>query len=337
MLKYAIIGLGGLGKAHFGYSKTVCERTGAKLVAICDIEESAFKKKVSTNLGEDESGFDFTGINLYTDSDEMFEKEELDFVLTALPTYIHEEVAVKAMERGLHVFSEKPMAINLEQAQHMLDVSKKQNVKLMIGQCVRYFPAYQKLKEFVDNKELGKVLRVDFERLSSWPRWSWHDWFLDESLSGGSILDLHVHDVDFINYVFGMPKAVASIATNDVTKHDSVSTLFYYDDVSVSARGSWREGIKYPFTATFHAVFENATVVCGRDGKLMVYPGVEEEEVYEVELGNENGYVEELVDFVNCIENDCESKINPPEASLKTVEIALAEKKSVDLGEIVRL
>ena len=128
MLKYAILGFGGLGKLHFSNYEEFKKRKDVKLVAICDVEESTFKNKASTNLGENNSVLDFTGMNLYNDACEMFEKEELDFIISSLPTYIHEKYAVMAMERGIHVFSEKPMALNYEQGKHMLEVSKKNNV-----------------------------------------------------------------------------------------------------------------------------------------------------------------------------------------------------------------
>lgn len=334
MLKYAIIGFGGLGKGHFRNYEAIKARKNVELVAVCDIDEGAFKKNVETNLGESNDAFNFGGINLYNDACEMFEKEQLDFIVTALPTYIHEKYAVMAMEKGIHVFSEKPMAINYEQGKHMLEVSKKNNVKLMIGQCVRYFPHYTKLKEIIDSKKYGKIIDAEFNRFSSPPIWGWQNWFMDESLSGGAVLDLHVHDVDFINYVFGKPNALCSIATNEVTKHDSITTLYYYDDVVVTARGSWGESMTYPFSTPFRARFENASIEL-TNGKYMLYP--QEGEPFEIEVGTENGYVEEVIDFIDCIENDRESKINPPESSLLTIEIALAEKKSADLKEIVKL
>lgn len=333
MLKYAILGFGGLGKVHFGNYEAIKARKDVELVAICDIEESAFKNKAATNLGEDNTVLDFTGINLYNDAEEMLEKEQLDFIVSALPTYIHEKYAVMAMEKGIHVFSEKPMALTYEQGKHMLEVSKKNNVKLMIGQCVRYFPHYTKLKEIIDSKEYGRVIDAEFNRLSLSPVWGWQNWFMDESLSGGAVLDLHVHDVDFINYVFGKPNSLCSIATNEVSKHDSITTLYYYDDVVVTARGSWGESATYPFSTPFRARFEKASIECA-NGKYMLYP--QEGEPFEIEVGSEDGYVEEVVDFIDCIENDKESKVNPPESSLQTIEIALAEKKSADLKEIIK-
>ena len=199
MMNFAIIGFGGLGKVHFRNIEEVTRVVGdIKLVAICDIEESAFTSAVKTNISAD-GGNDLSAYNLYTDLEEMLSKEKLDFVITALPTYIHEKIAVQVMERGINVFSEKPMALNPEQAQNMIDVAKKNNVKLMIGQCLRYFPEYRALKALIDSEEYGKVRYANFTRLSMIPKWSWHNWFQDEALSGGVALDLHVHDLDYIS------------------------------------------------------------------------------------------------------------------------------------------
>ena len=139
MMNFAIIGFGGLGKVHFRNVEKVNKVVGdIKLVAICDIEESAFTSTVRTNISAD-GGLDLSAYNLYTDLEEMLDKEKLDFVITALPTYVHEKVAVQVMERGIHVFSEKPMALNPEQAQNMLDTAKKNNVKVDKHKKVREF------------------------------------------------------------------------------------------------------------------------------------------------------------------------------------------------------
>ncbi len=334
MLKYAIIGFGGLGKVHFGNKEVIEERTGAKLVAICDIEQSAFNTSTSTNLGDDNTVLDFSGFNLYNDAGEMLEKEDIDFIISALPTYIHEKYAVMAMEKGISVFSEKPMAINYEQAKNMLDTARKNNVKLMIGQCVRYFGIYDYIKKLVDSGEYGKVVDAEFYRFSTPPRWSWQNWFMDEKLSGGAALDMHVHDVDFINYVFGRPKAVCSTATHFVTKYDSIQTIYFYDNVTVTAKGAWGYADTYFFHPEFRVRFEKATLELNSKGFLCY---LNEGEPQKIGPFNVSGYVEEVVDFINCIKNDTESKINPPESSLQTIEIALAEKKSADLGEIVKL
>ncbi|MBQ4087461.1 MAG: Gfo/Idh/MocA family oxidoreductase, partial [Clostridia bacterium] len=86
-----------------------------------------FTTNVATNLGEDNSSLDLSAFNLYTDYQEMLDKEDLDFVVAAVPTYLHDVIAIDVMNRGIHMFSEKPMAISLEKGKAMLEASE--NIK----------------------------------------------------------------------------------------------------------------------------------------------------------------------------------------------------------------
>ncbi len=341
MLNFAIIGFGGLGKVHFRNLKEVMKvEQDINLVAICDVEESAFTSQVQMNISTENAHLDVSKYKFYKDAEEMFDKEQLDFVITALPTYLHAPIAIKAMERGIHVFSEKPMAVNVEQAQAMLDAAKKNNVKLLIGQCIRYFPSYNAVKKLVDTEEYGKVRFANFVRWSMLPRWSWQNWFVDEKKSGGVVLDLHVHDLDYISYVFGKPKSVYTKSSHNSVDHDTVVTLFNYDGMVVTASSTWGMQLKYPFTAEFTVAFERATVELKRD-KLMIYTETEAKELEapheEFGLPTDDGYVNEMIDFIECIKNDTESKINPPEASKLTVDIAYAEKQSAIEGREIEI
>jgi len=334
-MNFAIIGFGGLGKSHFRNVAEVSKRVkDINLVALCDVEEDAFHVQTNTNLGGNSTNLDLSAYHLYKDANELFENEKLDFVITALPTYIHEKIAVMAMEHGIHVFSEKPMALKLAQGENMLNVARKNNVKLMIGQCVRYFPEYAMLKELIENKRYGNVIRADFSRISSNVTWSWQGWMLDETKSGGAALDMHVHDVDFVNWAFGVPKAVTSVATNHKTKHETISTVYHYDNMLVTAVGDWGMPGCFPFTPGFTVRFEKATVILTSKG-VKLYP--EDGQPSLIETSADNGYVEEVVDFINCIRGNKESAINPPEASLLSLKIALAEKVSADTGKTVAL
>ena len=133
--------------------------------------------------------------------------------------------------------------------------------------------------------------------------------------------------------MFGRPKAVSSVATNYVSKHDSVTTSYIYDDKVVIATGDWGFPAKYPFTPVFRVRFEKATVEFAQK-KLMLYTDAEAKEL-EIPAGN--GYADEVIEFINCIKEDRESIINPPSASAETIEIAIAEKKSADTKTTVAL
>lgn len=335
MLKFAIIGVGGLGKVHLGNVIELEKKRGdIKLVALCDVDESRFTEKIVTNLGGDAPSVDLSRFKLYTDANELFDKEELDFVITALPTYIHEKIAVLALEKGLHVFSEKPMARTLEQCQNMIDKAKENKKLLMIGQCLRYWPEYVKLKEYIDSKEFGKVIRAEFRRYSATPIWSWQNWYLDFEKSGCAALDMHVHDVDFINYAFGKPNSVLSVASHEKSKFDSIFTTYNYDDMFVMSACDWGLPSSYPFSPSFLVRFENAVVEMNSNG-MKVYP--EGKQAFDPKLLHQSPYMNEIDDFINCINEKRELSVVQPNSVKLTMKIALAEMESAERGVVVNV
>lgn len=331
MLKYAIVGVGTLGHTHLNSSTQVMRDacTEVKLVALCDIREEIITEADKAGKAK--------GCNIYTNVDDLLANEELDFVVTALPTYLHAEIGIKIMKKGIHLFSEKPMAISYEQAAEMVKVAKEMNVKLMIGQCTRFEPRNQKLKEIVDSKVYGNVIQAYFTRTASIPPMGWEGWFRDGAKSGGAALDLHVHDVDLINYLFGMPKAVASLGTNYMTEHDFIRTLYYYEeDIAVNSLCEWGRTISFPGEGpTFFVRFEKGIVNYAK-GKMTYHPE-DSKEPETIEYVPDDSYALEVMDFIDCIVNNKKSTINDCESTLESTRLAFAEKKSADIKDIVKL
>ena len=332
MLTYAIVGFGGLGKSHFSnYPRTYKQTGEAKLVAICDIDESRFVTQTATNLDEGPTDLNLSEFNLYTDVDEMLDKEKIDFVITALPTYLHEQIDVKIMKRGIHVFSEKPMAINLEQAENMLKVAKENNVKLMIGQVCRHEPQYKVLKEAIDSGKYGKVISARFDRHAGTPIWGWQNWYCDEEKSGGCVMDLHCHDTDMVSWLFGTPDYVTSTATHFKTGFDTINTSYVYSDKIVTSRGDWAAPSESydAFSYSFTVHFEKATIEYRRNNPIYLYEEFTKSILQEPE---DTHQLDEERDFMRCILEDRESDILPPESSYETIGIVMAEKESAKKG-----
>ena len=334
MLKYGIIGFGGLGKRHFRNTEKLRETVGEiQLTALCDIEESAFLQQTQINNSSDQTDLDLSAYRLYTNVEEMLEKEDLDFVITALPTYLHEPIAVQAMEKGLHVFSEKPMALNGEQAQRMIDTAEKMGVHLMIGQCVRYAPYAEALKEWIATEKYGKVLYANFERFSGPPVWSWKKWMLDEEKSGGAALDLHVHDVDLVQWLFGLPRALTARRVTADTAHDMLTAFYDYPDKYVSVSSGWGLSQTFKFRSEQLVRFEHATLEV-RGGVATLYT---DEKAEVMDWPARDNYVSEVADFITCIRENRESRINDPRSCKRSMELALAEKKAAAVGETIYL
>ena len=94
----------------------------------------------------------------YTSIDEMLEKEELDILDICLPTYLHVPTAVKAMKKGIHVLSEKPISLKEEDIELAYSTAKENNVCFMIAQVLRFWPEYELIKELYDSGKYGKLL-----------------------------------------------------------------------------------------------------------------------------------------------------------------------------------
>lgn len=332
MLKTGIIGFGGIAKAHrSGYANLEkCGKT--QLVCACDIDPEAFHKKITINLDTGKTELE-EHIRFYTDLDEMLEKEELDLLDLCVPTFLHKELAVKLLRGGYHVMCEKPMALTYEDCTEMLRAAEQSGKKLMIGQCLRFFPAYDYAKESIESGRFGSVLGAYFHRLSPPPVWGWDNWFMDPKRSGGCITDLHIHDVDMVRYLFGEPEAVSCRATTSLSVYDTVHSSFFYGNIPVTAIGDWSlKGV--PFSASYRIDFDKATLV-SNSSSVTVYPK-DGGETYTPTLTGPGGYEGELSYFCDVIEGRTENVKNPPESAARTVSLIEHLRKSADeSGKII--
>ena len=334
MLNYAIIGFGALGKVHFSCYGELKERVPeVKLVAICDSAAAAFNSQAKTNLGTTSANLDLSAYKIYADCEEMFEKEKLDFVIVALPTFVRAEICMSAMRHGINVFSEKPISLTLDEASMLLDGARECGVKFHVGQCLRFSHHVKLLKEALESGKYGRVIRAEFNRISPLADWSRNNWLLDEKKSGGAALDMHIHDTDLINYLFGIPEAVSSHATNYKTEFECIDTVYHYPDGKlVTSIGDWGMPGCFKFEQSYTVRFEKATLVFEDDVLTLFNEGGEEKILPNVSV---NHYVEEVVDFLDCIKNGVDSTVNDPTTARDALTVVLAEKKSARTGEKV--
>lgn len=328
MLKVAILGYGGIARAHRkGYEQLAEQGAPVELVALCDIDESQFEKLVTINQGGDNNASS-KSYRTYTDLEEMLAKEELDIIDICLPTYLHCEYTCKLLRRGYHVQCEKPMGLNQAQCDEMLCAARESGKKLMIGMCLRFDGLYCALKELIDSGKYGKVESVYMERLSAMPRWGYDGWFHDYDRAGGVAMDMHVHDVDMLRYLFGEPKAVSALTNDARTKCTTIHSRFHYDDKLVTVIGDWGQSnsTKFRFAARFN--LEKATVEL-RGKVITVYP--DGGEAYELEPSTKNGHMaEESLFFARTILGELENTRNTPEDAAATVNLV---KKLIESAE----
>ena len=334
-MKMGLIGIGFMGRGHLDqYIQLKKDNSDIELVAICDIDPDKFKGIfIKENMDHGIGKYDFSQYRCYTDAKEMLEKEELDGVDIVLPTYLHAEYAIMAMEAGVNVLCEKPMALNIAECDRMIEVSRKTGRKLMIAQVLRFWRAYEILKEFVENGKLGKPVFFDLFRGGGIPQWSYNDWEKDENRCGGCILDQHIHDVDMLNWLFGKPEMVSSLGRNVVpgAGYDAVSTHYRYDGFIARTGDDWSmNGKDMPFSMWYRANFEKGTVVL-ENGITKVYPV--DGDCYVADDGTgSNGYYREICHFAHEIIHGKSDERVSLENIRQTVAIVEAERRSADMN-----
>ena len=336
MLKVGIAGFGFMGRMHFRCWKA---RDDAQVVAIFDtnpdIREDA--QRGGGNIAGAATAIDFSGIELFTDFDTMLDKAGLDALSLTLPTNFHADFSERALAGGINVLCEKPMALNTSDCDRMIEAASGSSKLLQIGHCVRFWPEYAKARELVDSGEYGKVVAATFQRLGAPP--AWNNWFDNESSSGGVALDLHIHDTDFVQYLFGMPRAVCSHGARDAKGHliHIVTQYLYGDDQVVTAEGGWGMMPGFGFEMSFNLIMEKATIVCDltREPSFRVYPA--EGEAFTPELSREDGYVHEIEHFARAVQGLPVPQVITLAQSRNSVRIVEAEKQSVNTRRQVEL
>ena len=303
MLKIGLVGVGGISHSHIDAWEKMED---AQLIAMCDIRPERMEK--------------FPDKHRYTDFDEMLNNEEFDIIDICLPTYLHADFAVKAMERGINVITEKPISLKEEDIDRVYTTAEKNNVKFMVAQVLRFWPEYELLKEIYETKKYGKLLSGTMTRLGCYPRWSWDGWMMDEKRSGLVPFDLHIHDLDFMVYAFGMPK-VAHQYRSKLPDQDFISINYDFGDFQINSEASWY-ATSYPFTAEFRFQFENA-VVANENGKMLIHLRDDkkidlseeaEGETGDINLPKSNAYANEIRYFADCVINNTPvEKVQPEE------------------------
>ena len=324
-MKVGVIGTGLMGRDHVLALKRFSAFQDVEMTAAADMVEENRQKTSEV----------WPNARLYKDGYELLKNEKLDAVHICLPSFLHTDMAIAAMEAGLHVLLEKPACLSERDCERLLEVKNRTGVKVMVGQVLRFFPEYQFLKEVYDKGTYGKLKGLVMQRLSQNVLWGYQDWFHDEEKSGSVILDLHIHDADFIRYLLGEPEGIHVRATAyENGMINQVLTQYDYPGLLVSAEGLWDITPKWPFTASFRAYFENATISFnGREKpSVKVYlpdGSIQEPEFEKVpELG---GYYTEVEYFYGCLLRGEEPSRASLEEGIKTVQLMLREQAAAHL------
>ena len=322
MLKIGLVGVGFMGRMHSTVYRAI---QNAKLIGIYDHNA----ERAATHADE-------FGVTAYGSFDDLL--NYVDAVDICLPTHLHRELAVKALLAGKDVLCEKPMALTMDDARTMIEAQKYAGRRLMIAHCIRFWPEYALLKQYVEDERFGKLLSLNLTRYGEFPHWGSENWLADESLAGGGALDMHIHDTDYALYLLGEPTTCFSAGTVDDRGVSQIFTTFAYPSGQViHLEGGWNLMPGTPFKMAFRAIFEKASVIMD-GGPMAVYeegkaPVLPQFEKMATEGGGNisdlGGYYHEIVHFVDKILTGDPFDVTTPESSLESLRITLDEISEV--------
>ncbi|VVB55063.1 UDP-N-acetylglucosamine 3-dehydrogenase [uncultured archaeon] len=210
-MRVAVIGGGAMGQHHIRIYR---EMKDVELVGICDTDRDRAVSLAKTN-----------NTTPYFDHNELL-KQDLDAVSVVVPTTFHSRVALDVIDSGTHLLVEKPIADTLKNADTMIKAARDAKVKLMVGHIERFNPAVSKLKEIVDSGMLGKIVSISSRRVGP---------FNPRIRDVGIIMDLGVHDIDVISYLYGRKiNEVYTIAGKDIHSFEDHASILLRCDTNLS-------------------------------------------------------------------------------------------------------
>lgn len=340
MLNIGILGMGGMGWFH---ASRILQLPDARLVAIADIrpERLQAERAVTINIADGSGPVDLSTVARYTDASRLIAEASVDVIDICLPSYLHTHYTVEALQAGKHVLCEKPMALSVAQADQMIRAAQQASRKLMIAQCIRFWPEYRFLRRCVQEGTYGRLLSLNLVRICGRPIWSWENWMLDPALSGGAMYDLHVHDVDYVNYVLGAPDSLlASQRVSDPGgSYDIIHALYQYrNGPQVHIHSGWGLA-QTPFRAGFDAWFERGFVRLDPSGEpaLLVYTDLVKVESSPAPYEKGDAYLNEIAYFLECVEKDLPVEECPPESARESLALLEKELESIQTGRTVQI
>jgi len=334
MVNVAIIGAGFMGETHASSYKKI---NNSNIVAIVDrVEEKGKKLAEKFNT------------KFYTDIEDLIRNENVDAVDICVPTFVHKDIAIKAANAGKHILCEKPLTLSLKDADEMIGAVKRNNVKAMVGHVLRFWPEYIKIKKIVDSGKLGVPLFGFCERLLVSPDWYEDNWGLNEKNSGGVPLDLHIHDLDYLIWVFGEPSIVEAQGVYNPKLGGIIhiaTNIEFKNGKSGFAEGGWGFTGDFPFTMVTRILCESGSVEwIFRAGKnieeraqsadVTVYE--KDKLSYIVKVDQTDAYFLECKYFIDCIMNDKPIKKATFNDGCASLKLALAARESAKNKKIVK-
>ena len=295
-------------------------------------------RSIRVNFGQGAGRVDLSQMKVYPTLPSLLADDAVDLVDICLPSFLHAKATISSLRAGKHVLVEKPVALSVADAKKMLEAAEKSGKLLMVAQVLKFFPEFALLSLAMRDGRWGKLLSLHLRRTISMPDWGARSWFSDASKSGGMVIDLHIHDTDFIVYLFGKPRAVASSGLVREGRMDFIRTVYHYDRGTplLSSEAGWINAPGLPFRHGYDAYFEKGTLHF--DSCQSPRPILHAKKgAGEVKLPPVDAFHDELQTAVRAVQKgQLPDSLSAHSASL-SLEVCRAEEKSARTGQVVKL
>jgi predicted dehydrogenase len=328
-VKIGVIGTGTMGKLHLdAWSKI----NTVSIVAILGRD-----KVVVSQLSETYK------CSSFTDFEELL-NTDVDVIDICLPTYLHKEYVTKAAQKGKHIICEKPLALDLDECCEVLEICRKCNVQLFVGHTLRFFPEYKQAHDLIMRGAIGEPGVAQLSRGGPFPQGKAH-WYHDEAKSGGVILDLGIHDFDWVRWTFG---EVERVMARQVTRMGQDGNPIEHAIVTLRMQSGTIAHIELSWAKT---AFESSFELAGSKGMITHH----DQESYPINvkvsnvgtqhsvgvavpesIGAKTPLQLQLEHFTKCLAGE-EIPLVTAEDAVKAIEIATAAIESVKCGQPVSL
>ena len=333
-----MVGLGFMGVTHL---RAYLESGGAEIVAVCDavrLPVNGVLQGVAGNVKKSDDIQLGPKVRVYRQLEEVLADSEVELVDLCTPTPLHPEQAIASLKSGKNVLCEKPLARTSAAAREIVKTEQAGSGFLMPAMCMRFWPGWSWLKEVVADQRYGAVVAARFRRMSEMPAWSKQGTYTGGNDLGGALFDLHIHDTDFVQFLFGRPRAVfSSGVTRPSGSVDHVVTQYLYPGgPTVYAEGSWLLTKGFNMAYTLHC--ERATLdfdlARGPEAMQVSEPG---QPARSIRYEGPDGYGHEVRYVVECARQGKKPATVTAQDGLSALEICEAEEKSVQTGQVVTL
>ncbi len=327
-----IIGCGMMGKIH---SRAYSEIDGINVKAVSSLSEEQSKECAEIASSEIAS------------VDEILHDKEIDIVSICTPTNTHRKLVVEAAKNKKNIFCEKPIALSLKDAREMVEICEENNVLLGVNHVVRFFQAYSKAASLLKDGAIGKVVMARMYRGGVFPKHGWNNWFNELDKSGGVLVDLSIHDFDYLRTIFGEIDNVTARSVKKTPSHpgdnrDHALTIIKFKNNSLAhVEGSWAEPENAPskFKTSFEFVGKEGMITYDSDEDSTMriqtiskhYPDFSKSTPMAT-----NPYRYHIEQFINAVKRENHIPVDGNEA-IEALKISLAANKSAETGKSVKL